>query len=203
MIRRVLLNVLTALSLLLCVAAVSLWVRSFFVTDIFSWRSAASVDGRWVETEATVSVGRGGAMYERVGTRGNVGGAPPAGTSPPLWQTAPPTSVGGGSHLPGFWQRRGLGFWTTGPLTEPGRVDQQVVTAPLWSVALLASVPAFVGAASYVRQRRRRRRAEAGLCARCGYDLRATPGQCPECGTMAPARSAATRKRHRDEASPA
>ena len=45
----------------------------------------------------------------------------------------------------------------------------------------LVSVGIVLVARWGVRQRRR----HDGLCPVCGYDLRATPGRCPECGAVA------------------
>jgi len=36
------------------------------------------------------------------------------------------------------------------------------------------------------RKQRASRRLASGHCTKCGYDLRATPEQCPECGTIPP-----------------
>jgi hypothetical protein len=55
-----------------------------------------------------------------------------------------------------------------------------------WRVTVPDAVPCVLAAAlpltAFVRHRRRRRRARAGACSHCGYDLRATPDRCPECG---------------------
>ena len=55
------------------------------------------------------------------------------------------------------------------------------VLIPHWVLALLSAV---LPAAWAVGRWRRRRTIAAGRCATCGYDLRATPEKCPECGAV-------------------
>jgi hypothetical protein len=59
----------------------------------------------------------------------------------------------------------------------------RLVAVPYWAV--FASFTAIPGVRTLAAVRRRcKRRQAAGVCPTCGYDLRATPERCPECGTI-------------------
>jgi hypothetical protein len=51
---------------------------------------------------------------------------------------------------------------------------------PCWAVVLSSAVLPAIACVALIR---RRRRHAQGCCPTCGYDLRATPDRCPECGT--------------------
>ena len=60
-----------------------------------------------------------------------------------------------------------------------GGLTEHIVMVPLWIPALLLSIAPLLGV---FRWRRARKRRAAGRCVKCGYDLRASEGVCPECG---------------------
>ncbi len=60
-----------------------------------------------------------------------------------------------------------------------------IVVMPLAWVVFPAMTIVVMNVFSNVARRRRLRLAVvAGRCYQCGYDLRASPDRCPECGTM-------------------
>jgi predicted Zn-ribbon and HTH transcriptional regulator len=77
-----------------------------------------------------------------------------------------------------FWNRCGFSYRDLRKSSGDPQAERDWV-APYWFLsALFAGLPAM----RLNSHRRRRRTRRAGLCPNCGYDLRATPDRCPECG---------------------
>jgi hypothetical protein len=62
----------------------------------------------------------------------------------------------------------------------PGTISSASVSVPHWFLLLLLTTPI---ALTLRRRIRRARGIRAGLCEKCGYDLRESSLRCPECGT--------------------
>jgi 4-amino-4-deoxy-L-arabinose transferase-like glycosyltransferase len=163
--RRIIFNGLTVLSLLLCVATSALWVRSYWVDETMA---------RWSKhtTGYNFLIGSAGGIvhFERL-----------AGSFEPNYPNDVPRSpleyeysrqpYRRGKIYDVGWQPDASvpfrHFWF-----EFG--TQPFIAVPHWSVVALFTVLPLT---CFHRHARRR-----GLCPHCGYDLRATPDRCPECG---------------------
>ena len=177
---RILLNVTTVVSLLLSVAAVVLWVRSYRVADsvkhvtLIGRRPASPGEEEYapyVYRHASLGSGCGLFDFVWVVTGGDELEPGEVGWS---YESHPPTQLSMGGSLAG---RLGFSYYWEGPLRN--------VIVPAWAVAAPAGMVGASGLWRELRTRRRGRRIRSGCCVRCGYDLRATPGRCPECGTIA------------------
>ena len=151
-------TLLALLCVLLCVAVAALWARSHtHLTALVPVRTDRHLYG--------VSIIRGGVYIARVPKAPNVL------QHRLVHQPLDPLAV----YL--TTPRRFAGFGYVRPSE-----GLPMLRLPAWFVLLVPMT--YLLAIGWGRARKRRRRA-AGLCPACGYDLRATPGRCPECGAVA------------------
>ena len=80
--------------------------------------------------------------------------------------------LGDSTHL--GWVRGFIELWLDGELPS-------MIFVPFAAIAVILGL---VGAATFLRGRRRTSPVERPRCRVCGYDLRASVGRCPECGTV-------------------
>ncbi len=179
------------LSLVLCAATVALWVRSYDALRVVT--RTRVVDGRTLVTDRAM-VGKGRVLLFRYRVHWERG-VRAAATRPldGLVRQATATRlamepVDRVDHLPPRWGAAlvprwvppGVG-WGSQVLPTNYPTYSTWVVVPCWAVGLAAALlPGLRIAAAYGRRTRHR----AGLCPGCGYDLRATPDRCPECGTI-------------------
>jgi hypothetical protein len=184
---RILLNAATVLSLMLCLGTLVLWARSYWHLDRVTfthdfvpglpphpevaqrnrrhgWCDAASLNGRIafrVELETALAFGNGWVTV-------------PLRDDPPLADVRLEHHLA--QHAAGFGYAAVVAPFPFAGWDEP--VVTRSLVLPHWFLAVVfAALP-------IKWQLRRRRRAAPGLCSSCGYDLRATPDRCPECGTI-------------------
>src|SRR5688572_18427839 len=168
--RRLAFHFAAALSVIVGVASAVAWVRSYSHLDGLNvWWPMPQFGGLYAYR---------GALYFDTGRW--LGSRPPAGR---LNVVSQPLGARFNCRFDSDDRVAGIRY---GPLDRRGLSSYYFVGAPF---AFVLPLTAISPAAWVVRRRARRRAERTNVCVHCGYDLRATPERCPECGAI-PAQSA-------------
>jgi hypothetical protein len=171
-----------ALSLLLCVGSAAFGIHSVFYDSWCSYNSPRDTGGNWRDWTIASCHGRicvwkcDLSLRASPGSFGFSGGVdhPPTPRDWP-WLAGPAKPEGNG-----YVEGHGYGiagfYWCRAVFFGP-QIDY-TYAVPDWFLCVLF----FLLPVRWIRKHRRR---GPGCCRVCGYDLRATPERCPECGTVA------------------
>ena len=156
-VKRRMFNLLSGVSLLLCIGVATCWLRSYFCHDALYLvaRDHANWDiGSDAPDRLVVAFDDAVGLHQRSEWRS--------------WRNTVGDLDPSGSHL---------GFYGVHQ-SYPGGRSRRVIRIPYWFIVLLFAAPPIL------RMFIRRTGVVLGKCPVCGYDLRATHERCPECGTV-------------------
>jgi len=173
----------------LCLVVCVLWVRGYVRADSFDVTSYGRGPTGAIEMRVVGGAsgrGRIGAWANRLATF-DEGYAAVLGRPPAWTRTSAPADDVEWTRLKGmFGGQWGPVWWNADPVDGPTapRGGFRGVAVPHGLVALVLAPLPVVRARAWRRRRRfrRERRVAANCCPACGYDCRATPGRCSECG---------------------
>jgi hypothetical protein len=182
--RRKLFIFMTTVSLVVCIAAGVLWVRSYLARTT---GPMVAFDGASGAVFRAVPVFAGIDSFTFVGSAPgralfvHQSSAPPVdasncgvfGSPGSVVAYSPPVVVQG-SGLLGF-------AYECATFRAAAGASATVLSVPFWAVMVVSSV---LPLSALRRRLRDRRLIREGRCRACGYDLRATFGRCPECGAV-------------------
>jgi hypothetical protein len=187
---RRLFTILSLLSLVLCLAFAVVWARSYRVADEVIWkrgdgdRSARTMAGMltlgWELGFASQKQGPHGILFkQRTKTAAQLMGTWAS------WDTIDPILLlcSEQGEIYAYWEH-GAFSWIKKDRPLSGTYMARA-SAPLWSVTGAAGLlPCTWASLAVVARRRGRYANHLHVCRKCGYDLRATPDRCPECGQV-------------------
>ena len=177
--RRRLFMLASAVSLVTCVAATGLWVRSYSLWD--EWCVAVSGKG-----DAVCLTGSRGRLCLALDRRASDSASVLGHSCDAPFELDPREADANNSTN---WRFAGV-HYAQGASSGGGGFfyEWKQIYLPFWPVVVATGA----GAISLAVRSRPRRCGTAGSqinCRACGYDLRASTGRCPECGTPVPRRA--------------
>ncbi len=176
--RRIIFNGLTLLSLLICAASLLQWYNNLGPLGRFEdvhWESRAGSSG--TDRRGIAGLRDEVAIYHRITAESDSSVRQPQ-RNGVVWDRF---AVSDTRATLGQTNSLGFGYESVHRPSQTGIIYDCRFVVPLWFVFGMGSVLPF---GRMVRKRLRRRRIRVGFCRVCGYDLRATPDRCPECGTI-------------------
>jgi hypothetical protein len=168
--RRHLFTFMAAVSLVLFGVGIALWARSYSYRDYFQLRDrrhAISLEPGQIWIDITDRPYWGGRPYQSFEARQTFNRGHGR-----FFEVSDNKLNAGASHS-------ALGFTYVRRVQTQDAVGFTEIAVPWWLACLFFAVTP----GTWLLRRRRRR--FPGTCLKCGYDLRATPHRCPECGTTA------------------
>ncbi len=181
--KRWLFNIAAGVSLLMGVLVGFIWVRSELNPELISYRSTTSTDVLSVYLQSpsgAIAFGRQVSSWTTPKGRDAAIGLAGRTNQKEGWSYS---TTGRSRGIPALSFEHLWFQWLTFKGTTPlGYAMSQVrLEIPDWFLILVSLVLPTIW---LIRAGRARRLKFVGCCAKCGYDLRATPERCPECGTV-------------------